>query len=89
MVEVVSTNWRDDYLTKLRDYEALGIAEYWIVDYLALGAVWYLGQPKQPTLSVYYLMDGEYQVQTFRGNDRVISTIFPGLALTATEIFPA
>jgi Uma2 family endonuclease len=34
-------------------------------------------------------MDGEYQVQTFRGNDRVISTIFPGLALTATEIFPA
>ncbi len=30
-VEVVSTNWRDDYLLKLADYEAFGIQEYWIV----------------------------------------------------------
>jgi hypothetical protein len=28
----VSTNWRDDYLMKLGEYEKLGIAEYWIVD---------------------------------------------------------
>lgn len=36
-VEVVSTNWPDDYLTKLGEYEVLGIQEYWIVDYAALG----------------------------------------------------
>jgi len=30
VVEVVSTNWRDDYLVKLGDYEAFGIQEYWI-----------------------------------------------------------
>ena len=30
-VEVSSTNWRDDYLYKLAEYEALGILEYWIV----------------------------------------------------------
>lgn len=30
----VESYWQDDYLTKLRDYEALGIQEYWIVDYL-------------------------------------------------------
>ena len=34
-VEVVSTNWEDDYIDKLAEYQRLGIAEYWIVDYLA------------------------------------------------------
>ncbi|WP_333099112.1 MULTISPECIES: Uma2 family endonuclease [unclassified Microcoleus] len=28
IVEVVSTNWRDDYGYKLVDYEALGISQY-------------------------------------------------------------
>ena len=37
IVEVVSTNWQDDYYDKRRDYEAMGIPEYWIVDYAALG----------------------------------------------------
>ena len=80
---------RDDYLTKLRDYEALGIAEYWIVDYLALGAVRYIGQPKQPTISVYELIDGEYQVRQFQGNDRIISSIFSELTLTVSQVFQA
>ena len=53
IVEVVSTNWRDDYLTKLRDYEEIGIQEYWIVDYLALGGKRYIGNPKQPIISIY------------------------------------
>ncbi|GAB1537510.1 hypothetical protein NUACC21_01550 [Scytonema sp. NUACC21] len=29
VVEVVSTNWRDDYLDKAGDYEEIGIPEYW------------------------------------------------------------
>ncbi|HLO86489.1 MAG TPA: Uma2 family endonuclease [Nostocaceae cyanobacterium] len=33
-IEVVSTNWQDDYYRKLGDYEKLGIPEYWIVDYI-------------------------------------------------------
>jgi Uma2 family endonuclease len=37
VIEVVSTNWQDDYLIKLAEYEKLGIPEYWIVDYLGLG----------------------------------------------------
>lgn len=37
VVEIVSGNWRDDYLTKLAEYEALGIPEFWIVDYLGIG----------------------------------------------------
>ncbi|WP_235071000.1 Uma2 family endonuclease [Leptolyngbya sp. Heron Island J] len=31
VVEVVSTNWRDDYGHKFVEYEAMGIAEYWLV----------------------------------------------------------
>ena len=53
IVEVVSTNWRYDYGYKLVDYEALGISEYWIADYLGLGGRRYIGNPKQPTFSVY------------------------------------
>ncbi len=87
IIEVVSTNWRDDYGYKLIDYEALEIPEYWIVDYLALGGKRYIGDPKQPTVSVYQLIDGEYQVQQFRGEQQIISAAFPELKLTAQEIF--
>jgi Uma2 family endonuclease len=88
-VEVSSSNWRDDYLYKLAEYEALGILEYWIVDYLAVGATRYIGFPKTPTVSVYTLENGEYQLQQFRGGDRIESKTFPKLALTAESIFEA
>ena len=88
-VEVVSTNWRDDYFFKASDYEEMGIPEYWIVDYLGLGGRKFIGNPKQPTLSVYQLVDGEYQVKQFRGSERVESLAFPELKLTAEKIFLA
>lgn len=89
VVEVVSTNWSDDYALKLEDYESLGIPEYWIVDYLALGGRRFIGNPKQPTISIYQLIEGEYQVRQFRGNDRIQSLAFPELNLTAEQIFRA
>ncbi|NJL66645.1 MAG: Uma2 family endonuclease [Oscillatoriales cyanobacterium RU_3_3] len=88
-VEVVSTNWRDDYFLKASEYEEMGIPEYWIVDYLGLGGRNFIGNPKQPTLSVYQLVDGEYQVKLFRGNQKVESLAFPELNLTAEQIFLA
>ena len=88
-VEVVSTNWQDDYLVKVADYERLGIPEYWVVDYAALGGRRLIGNPKQPTISVYQLVDGEYQISQFRGNDTVESLAFPELRLTAEQIFRA
>jgi Uma2 family endonuclease len=87
IVEVVSTNWRDDYGYKLVDYEALGISEYWIADYLGLGGRRYIGNPKQPTFSVYQLIDGEYQVSQFRGSDMVVSPTFGQLNLSVQQIF--
>ncbi len=89
IVEVVSTNWRDDYGYKLVDYEALGISEYWIADYLGLGGRRYIGNPKQPTFFVHHLVDGEYQASQFRGTDRVVSPTFPELNLTVQQIFTA
>lgn len=86
-VEVVSTNWRDDYAHKMADYEALGIPEYWIIDYLGLGGNRYIGSPKQPTLSIYNLVDEEYQIKLFRGNIKIESKVFPELNLTAEQIF--
>ncbi len=89
VIEVVSSNWRDDYLKKYADYEEMGIAEYWIVDYAALGGREFIGNPKQPTISVCCLEEGEYRVSKFRGNDRIQSPTFPELNLTAEEIFRA
>ena len=87
IVEVVSTNWRDDYYDKLRDYEEMGIPEYWIVDYAALGGRDFIGYPKQPTIFIYELVDGEYVKTMFRGNDLIKSPTFPQLNLTAQQVF--
>ncbi|MBD2682135.1 MULTISPECIES: Uma2 family endonuclease [Nostoc] len=87
VIKVVSTNWRDDYLKKAADYEAVGIGEYWIVDYAALGGRRFIGNPKQPTISVYLLVEGEYQVRQFLQGDVIESPTFPELNLTAEQIF--
>jgi Uma2 family endonuclease len=89
VVEVVSTNWRVDYLTKVKDYEEIGISEYWIVDYLGLGGRRFIGNPKQPTILIHELIDGEYQVTSFQRDERILSPTFPELVLTANQVFQA
>lgn len=89
-VEVVSTNWEDDYIDKLDEYQRLGISEYWIVDYLAIGSRTYLGNPKTPTVFVYLLDEsGVYQSNAFKGDDRILSHTFPNLNLTLNQILNA
>ncbi|MDZ8078810.1 MAG: Uma2 family endonuclease [Nostoc sp. DcaGUA01] len=89
IVEVVSTNWRDDYLKKYADYEQMGIPEYWIVDYAALGGREFIGKPKQPTILIGSLDEGEYQISKFTGTQRIHSPTFPELNLTAQQVFQA
>ena len=87
VIEVVSTNWRADYYSKFADYEEMGILEYWIVDYAALGGRNFIGNPKQPTISVCNLVEGEYQISKFQNSDRLISQTFPDLNLTVNQVF--
>ena len=89
VVEVVSTNWRDDYHKKFADYEEMGIPEFWIADYKGLGGKKFIGDPKQPTFSVCQLVGDEYQVTSFTGSDLIISPTFPELNLTAQQVFNA
>jgi Uma2 family endonuclease len=89
VVEVVSTNWRDDYHKKFADYEEMGIPEFWIADYRGLGGKKFIGDPKQPTFSVCQLVGDEYQLTKFTGNNLIISPTFPQLNLTAQQVFDA
>ncbi|NJN02770.1 MAG: Uma2 family endonuclease [Leptolyngbyaceae cyanobacterium SL_1_1] len=88
-IEVVSTNWRDDYGHKFVEYEAMGIAEYWLVDFRALGAVRHIGKPKQPTITVCQLEGEEYQMRRFVAGEKLISGVFPQLDLTTDAVFAA
>ena len=86
VIEIVSTNWRDDYLTKLAEYESICVEEYWIVDYGALGGMRCIGHPKQPMLSIYTMDSetGEFRMpQQFRGENSIKSAAVPELAVTA------
>jgi len=89
VIEVVSSNWSDDYALKLDAYETLGIQEYWIVDYLGIGGRKFIGSPKQPKLSVYHLENGEYAVKQYKKDQLMESLIFPEIRLSVSEIFTA
>ncbi|NEP06137.1 MAG: Uma2 family endonuclease [Okeania sp. SIO2G4] len=89
-VEVVSTNWEDDYVDKFEEYQSLGILEYWIVYYLAIGGRKYLGKPKFPSVFVYILnQESQYNMTQFRSNEKIVPLTFPELSLTAEEILNA
>lgn len=79
-VEIVSPgkeNEDRDYRYKRSEYGARGIAEYWIID------------PAQGQVMVLTLVDGLYEEAVFQGGDRLISSIFPTLELTAKQILQA
>lgn len=89
-VEIVSTNWEDDYIDKLDEYQRLGISEYWIVDYLGVGSRNYLGNPKVPTIFVYLLDEnGVYQAASYQETQQISSRTFPELKLTVEQVLDA
>ena len=89
VMEVVSSNWQNDYARKVEDYAILGIPEYWIADYVGLGGTRHIGKPKQPTLSICTLVQGEYEIQQIRGNQPITSQTFPNFQLTAEQVLKA
>ncbi len=75
VVEVVSESTKTiDYRTKRSEYAVLEIAEYWIVDTL------------QDMVTVCTLTEGFYDAVEFRGEERIISSTFSELDLTAEQV---
>jgi len=80
VVEVVSpgkTNEDRDYRYKRSEYAARGIAEYWIVD------------PMREQVTVLTLVDGLYEEQVFRGDEKILSPNFSTWELTAAQVLQA
>ncbi len=50
IVEILSSNRKDDLGTKFKLYERIGVSEYWIVD------------PISDTIAQYILVDGRYEL---------------------------
>ncbi len=88
VVEVVSTNWETDYARKVEEYALLGIPEYWIVDYRALGGVAFIGKPKQPTFTVCQLVEDSYIQEKYRLNQCINSPLLSGLQLRLDDVLP-
>lgn len=88
VVEVVSSNWENDYARKVEEYALLGIPEYWIVDFRGLGGTAFIGKPKQPTFTVCQLQGEEYHQQQYRLGEAIFSPLFPDLELRLDEVLP-
>jgi Uma2 family endonuclease len=86
VVEVVSTNWQDDYARKVEEYAFLNTQEYWIVDFLGLGGLKFIGKPKQPTFTVCQLIGDTYQQQQYRLGESITSFLFPNIQLKLDDI---
>ncbi len=75
VVEVVSESTKTtDYRSKRSEYAVLNIPEYWIVDLLA------------DVVIVCTLAEGFYDAVEFRASDRIVSSTFPQLELTASQV---
>lgn len=88
VVEVVSTNWQDDYARKVEEYAFLGVPEYWIIDYKGLGGIQFIGRPKQPTFTVYQLVGNSYEPRLFRLGETIVSRLLPALQLKLDDLMP-
>jgi Uma2 family endonuclease len=88
VVEVVSTNWENDYARKVDEYALMGIAEYWIIDFRGLGGIRYIGDPKQPTFTVNRLAGRLYEQKQFRLDERIESPLFPSINLKLQDLMP-
>jgi Uma2 family endonuclease len=83
LVEVVSpggpdsANYKRDYEDKPKQYGAIAVPEYWIID------------PNRDVILVGRLTNGEYNYVGFEGNQAIVSPTFPGLKLTAEQVLRA
>ena len=95
-IEIVSTNWQDDYQRKDRWYSGFGVQEYWIID--PMYVVEQYPTAKNPEIEVPTITLGklskktnllgmrDYEWQSFTSSDRLESMHFPDFPLTVDEM---
>ena len=84
IVEVVSGNWKDDYIEKLALYQTAGVAEYWILDACRARA----RNPNiaVPTFSVGTLVNGKYQIEQYINGQSIRSHLLPKFQLSIDRL---
>lgn len=74
-IEIVSSESQTrDYRYKRSEYSVVGIPEYWIVD------------PSEQKVTVLSLVEGLYEQVEYKGDDKIVSQIFPELVLTVEQV---
>ena len=78
VVEVVSPKQENrDYRHKRTEYAGRQIPEYWIVD------------PIAQKVTILQWVDGLYEEQVYQGEAAILSSLFPSLTLTASQMLNA
>jgi Uma2 family endonuclease len=89
IVEIASSNWSTDLVDKQEEYEALGVLEYWIVDYRGQIPAKYCQRGKGQKVIRLRLENGVYQKAEYIEGEIVPCKIFPDLKLTVEQILAA
>jgi Uma2 family endonuclease len=89
IVEIASGNWSTDLVDKQEEYEALGVSEYWIVDYRSQIPAKYCQRGKGEKVIVLKLFNGTYQKAEYLEGEVVPCFTFPELRLTVEQILAA
>ncbi len=72
-----SDNYQRDYVWKRQQYQEWRIPEYWIID------------RHRGTVTVLVLVDDLYKEAVYREDERIQSTVFPALEVTAAKVLTA
>lgn len=77
IVEVLSSNWADDMIKKLKLYEKYGVKEYWIID---------------PTSKTFIIYNYDFEKKAYynvaeNNSNELHSKLFPDLIVNMKEIF--
>jgi Uma2 family endonuclease len=75
IIEILSTNRSHDMITKLYLYAKAGVSEYWIID------------PEKQIIHALELVDGEYMVTDYSGEDEVPLASIPGCVVDFKKVF--
>ena len=69
-----SDNYLRDYVWKRQQYQEWGIPEYWILD------------AHRRQITVLIMVDGEYQEAAYRGENKIISKVYPEIDTTVSDL---